>query len=93
MITRTLTTFEATAYTIVDDGETPTLEVMGKAQFVATKPNKADARKALIAAGIDVPRGTTINIKEVDTITYGCELDEFLKIAHPVVKADELTLF
>lgn len=92
MITRTLTTFEATAYAIIDEGEAPTLEVIGKAQFTATKPNKADARKALIAAGVEVVRGTTINIKEVSTATYGCDLDDFMAIAKPVVKDDELTL-
>lgn len=84
MITRTIETYEATAVKLSFKDGQPHAEVLGTAQFTGTHATKADARKALKAAGVDVPRGTEVSIETVKSEVYGCDLDEFMKIAQPV---------
>lgn len=84
MITRTIETYQATAVKLSFKDGQPCADVLGTAQFTGTHATKADARKALKAAGIDVPRGTEISIEVVGSEVYGCDLDEFMQVAKPM---------
>ncbi len=84
MFTRTITTYEATAYAIKWVEGKPEAEELGKARFVASNASKTDARAALRAAGVAVKRGTEVNIVEVDSVVYGMSVDEFMAHAKPV---------
>lgn len=81
-ITRTITTYKATAVKLFLENGQPKSDVIGEATFVGTSPSKADARKALAAAGFDVPRGTDVTIEEVSSNTYACSIEQFISVAH-----------
>lgn len=81
-ITRTITTYKATAVKLYLENGQPKADVIGEATFVGTSPSKADARKALDAAGFDVPRGTKVTIEVVSSNTYACSVEQFISVAH-----------
>lgn len=84
MFTRTISTYKATAVNLkLVDGK-PVADVMGEIEFVGTSPTKADVRKAFAVQGINVPRGTEIQVEEVDSQTYACTLEQFMSVAKPV---------
>ena len=86
MFTRTVTTWKATAYSI--DEETLKVKAIGAVEYQAASTGKTEARAALIAAGYDVPRGTTVKIEKVSEETYGMSVDEFMLHAHRIEKVD-----
>lgn len=84
MITRTIETYKATAVKLSFQDGQPHADVLGNVEFTGTHASKADARKALKAAGVDVPRGTEVTIETVKSEVYGVDMEEFMKIAVPV---------
>lgn len=84
MITRTIESYKATAVKLSFLDGQPHADVLGTAEFTGTHATKADARKALKAAGVDVPRGTEITIETVKSEVYGVNMDDFMQIAVPV---------
>lgn len=91
MFTRTITTYKATAYGIGKDenGKRAIVE-LGHVEYVGASTSQTDARKALKAAGINVPRGTDVEIEKLEEVTYGMTVEEFMSLAHPIErKANE----
>lgn len=87
MFTRTLTTYEANAFTIdVQDGEAIT-KSLGHCSYIGTHASIAEARKALKAAGIEIPRGAKIIVKELESATYGCSVEEFMTVAKVIERS------
>lgn len=86
LFTRTITTFEATAYNTVLDTETmqASVEKIATVHFQGTTATKTEARKAFQEQGYTVPKGTEIVIKPVKEIKYACTLEDFLEIAQPI---------
>ena len=86
LFTRTITTFEATAYNTVLDTETmqASVEKIATVHFQGTTSTKTEARKAFQEQGYTVPKGTEIVIKPVKEIKYACTLEDFLEIAQPI---------
>lgn len=86
MITRTIETYKATAVKLSFQDGQPHADVLGSAEFTGTHATKGDARKALKAAGVDVPRGTEVTIETVKSEVYGVDMEEFMKIAVPMAR-------
>ena len=86
MITRTISTYKATAYTSKVDFKTKTaqIEELGTVEFLGTSPSKTDIRKAFAESGHAVPKGTDFDVVEVEKATYACSLDDFLECAQKV---------
>lgn len=83
--TRTLTTFEATAFTVdLDDNLTPTVNTIASVKFMATRAGTTEARKAFAENGYTIKRGSRIKIVPVEEVVYACDLDDFMKIATPI---------
>lgn len=87
MFTRTITTYEATAYSIKWVDGKPEADELGKARFVSSNATRTEARSALKAAGVDCKRGTEIRIEEVEAVVYGMSVEEFMQHAKPVERA------
>lgn len=86
-ITRTISDYEVIATKIaVKDGK-PEVEEVAKARFFGTKPSMTEARRALKAAGFDVPRGCTLAVNEVESAAYACTVEQFLSVASPIAAA------
>ena len=89
MFTRSITTFEAKAVSVEFDGMEPKVIELGHAVYMGTRASETEARKALKAAGVQLKRGCKVFISEVETVVYGCTIDQFMTVAHPVeVKAE-----
>lgn len=84
--TRTITTFEATAYKMELDKATMTAQVkeLGKATFVSTNGSKTEARAALKAAGIPCPRGTEVTWEAIESTLYAMPIETFMQYAEPI---------
>lgn len=83
-ITRTLTTFKATAYKLsLIDGQAKA-EIIGEVEFGGTRATKTDARKAFADAGTPLPKGVEINIVPVRENLYAMDLEKFIEMAVPV---------
>lgn len=78
-VTRTMTEYEVTAYSVCDsDGEVG-LSVVAECNVLSTSMNKGEARAALMeATGTAVPRGCTVVWKPVKTMKHAMPLDKFL---------------
>lgn len=78
-VTRTMTEYEVTAYSVCEsDGEVGLSEI-AKCTAHSTTMNKGEARAALMeATGTAVPRGCTVVWKPVKTMKYAMPLDKFL---------------
>lgn len=78
-VTRTMTEYEITAYSVGEiDGE-PCLNVVAECTAHSTAMNKGEARAALMeATGTVVPRGCTVVWKPVKTVKHAMPLDKFL---------------
>lgn len=85
MITRTVKRFAAKAYEIAEVEGVPELREIARVEYVAATDSKTAARKAFAAQGVELPKGTTIYVTEIESILYGCELEAFLEIAKPLV--------
>lgn len=85
-VTRTITTFEATAFKMELDKQTMTAKVieLGKVQFVATNATKNLARAAFKANGIDVPRGSEITWQAIESTLYAMPVETFIANAQPI---------
>lgn len=91
MITRTLTTYKATAYDLEFVNGKPEIHEIGCAEFSGTRPDKTAARKAISdAIGRTLPKGVEVNIVAVREVLYGMDLDKFTSMAQ-VIKVTELT--
>lgn len=81
MITRTLTTFEATAVKLeYKHGQAVATEV-GCCEYEGNSASKAAARKAFAARGEKLPRGCEFNIVEKQKKTYGLDVSKFMELA------------
>lgn len=81
MITRTLTTFEATAVKLeYKHGQAVATEV-GRCEYEGNSASKAAARKAFAARGEKLPRGCEFNIVEKQKKTYGLDVAKFMELA------------
>ena len=80
MFTRTITTFEATAFVPKWDMAKGVgkLEEVGRAQYVAASTNNTEARAALKAAGVPVKKGMQIRIEKVSEEVYGMTIEQFM---------------
>lgn len=78
-VTRTMTEYEVTAYSVCEsDGEVG-LSDIAKCTVRSTTMNKGEARAALMeATGTAVPRGCTVVWKPVKRMKYAMPLDKFL---------------
>lgn len=78
-VTRTMTEYEVTAYSVGEsDGEVG-LNVVMECTVHSTTMNKGLARAALMeATGTAVPRGCTVVWKPVKTVKHAMPLDKFL---------------
>lgn len=98
MITRSITKYEVTAYTLYVDHGVPKLGKIGSAEVEGTRCDKTMARKAIAdATGKALPKGVEIEIVAKTVTTYGMDLDKFLSQAQVVsvkdaheAEADEL---
>lgn len=91
MITRTLTTFKASAYELAFDNGSPSVREIGSATFSGTRADKTTARKAIgDALGRPLPKGVDINIEPVEEVLYGMDLDKFVELAQVIRKTDML---
>lgn len=88
MFTRTITTFEVTAVKLSFVGGEAKADVIGRTTYFGTAASKNEARKALKAAGYDIPRGTEINIEKLEEVTYGCTIDKFMEVAQPIERVN-----
>ena len=87
VITRTVTTYKATAYELtMVDGIAKATE-LGSVEYIATKPDVTAARKAFKANGIKLKRGCSIKSEVVSTMTYGMSIDQFMAYAKPIATA------
>lgn len=79
-VTRTMTEYVVTAYSVSEsDGEVG-LSVIAKCTVRSTTMNKGEARAALMeATGTAVPRGCTVVWKPVKSMKYALPLDRFLE--------------
>ena len=84
MFTRTITKFRATAIGIDWEGNNPIAKVLGSCEFFASNATKTDARKALKSAGVEVKRGTEVRIEEIEKVTYGMDIEQFMQLAQPI---------
>lgn len=90
MITRTLTTFKATAYALKFVDGKPAAEELGSAEFTATRADKTTARKAIAdAMGKTLPKGVEVIIEEVESVTYGMDLEQFVAMAQTIAVVDK----
>ena len=78
-VTRTMTEYEVTAYSVYEsDGEVG-VNVVAQCTVHSTTMNKGEARAALMkATGTAVPRGCTVVWKPVKTVKHAMPLDKFL---------------
>ena len=78
-VTRTMTEYEVTAYSVCDsDGEVG-LSTIAKCTVSTTHMNKGEARAALMeATGTAVPRGCTVVWNPVKRVKYAMPIDKFL---------------
>lgn len=90
MITRTLTTFEATAVKLeYKHGQAVVTEV-GRCEYEGNSASKAAARKAFAARGEKLPRGCEFNIVEKQKKTYGLDVSKFMELAE-LIKVQHCT--
>lgn len=91
MITRTVTTWKASAFKIAWKKGQPIAELIGEVEYIGGgSESKTDARAALKAAGVNTPRGTEIVIEKVAETLYGMEMAAFMAAATPIErKANE----
>lgn len=79
-VTRTMTEYEVTAYSVGVIGGDVGLNVVAECTVHSTTMNKGEARAALMeATGTAVPRGCTVVWKPVKTMKYAMPLDRFLE--------------
>ena len=78
-VTRTMTEYEVTAYSVCEsDGEVG-LSAIAKCTVSTTHINKGEARAALMeATGTAVPRGCKVVWKAVKTVKHSTPLEKFL---------------
>lgn len=91
MFTRTISTFEVTAYEPkwdMDKGTGKLLEV-GRCEYVAASTTPTEARAALKAAGVPVRKGMQVKIEKIAEKTYGMTVDEFMAHAHIIEKVED----
>lgn len=79
-VTRTMTEYEVTAYSVCEsDGEVG-LNVIAECTAHSTAMNKGEARAALMeATGTAVPRGCTVVWKPKKRMKYAMPLEKFLE--------------
>lgn len=78
-VTRTMTEYEVTAYSVCESDGEPALNVVAECTVISTTMNKGEARAALMeATGTAVPRGCTVVWKPVKTVKYAMALGKFL---------------
>lgn len=84
MFTRTITTYQASAYRLFIKDGSAQKEELGSCTFECTTPSKTEARKALQDMGYAIPKGAAIDISPVESVTYGCTIEDFMSVAHPI---------
>lgn len=86
MITRTVSVYKATAYTVETDMATKTAKFneIGSVEFKGMSAPKAAIRKAFKDVGIEVPRGTEFEVEVVGEEKWGMDLDTFMANAHRI---------
>lgn len=85
-ITRTMTTFRATAYKLFIKDGAPALDNLGSVEFTATRADKTMARKAFAEVGNPLPKGVEVEIVPVEEIVYGMDLEKFIEMAQVIEK-------
>lgn len=80
-ISRKLTSYSATAYTVSNEGGVPSLVEFAKVDYLSTTPDERSARRAFKDAGVELPHGAILNIEQGETKLYKCTLDAFLSVA------------
>lgn len=84
MVTKTLNTYEVTAYDLVDDRDNglPEVAVVARTLVTLTGITKSTARSALAReVGHPLPKGLAVRWEPVGSVTYGMPLDEYLEHA------------
>lgn len=85
-VTRTVKRFRATA--VKANIKERTFESVGEVEFSGTHATATIARKAFADNGMKIAKGTQIEIEEVGSVTYACELEDFISISHVISEAD-----
>ena len=90
MVTRTITTYRATAAkTVLENGKFVT-KVLGSAEYVSASTSKTEARAALKNAGVEVRRGCEVLIEKVAEETFGMPVETFMMYATRIEKGAEV---
>lgn len=89
MITRTLNTYRARAYKLdFKDGQA-TADLVGEVEFKGMSAPQSVIRKAFADSGNPVPRGCKFETEVVGEEKWGCTLEEFMAVAHPIFDGPE----
>ena len=88
IITRTITTYKATAYALAFVDGQATSRLLGSAEYVAGHESDTDARKALKAAGVPWKRGAHIEHEVVKEVKYGMPFEKFMEVADIIEDED-----
>jgi len=88
MFTRKIYTYEVTA--VMANAKERTFEEIARVTYQSTKESKTEARKEFKRQlGLELRKGVSLEFNVVDTITYGCTMDEFMSVANPIVSSTE----
>lgn len=82
-ITRTITTYKASAYKVVWKNGKPEAALVGEAVYQGSD-SKTEARAALKNAGIECPRGTEVLIEKISETLYAMDVETFMEYAQPI---------
>lgn len=87
MITRTFTTYKATAKNVEWKDGKPVAKEIGSCIIEGTTPTKTEVRKIMRENGIEVRRGTNISIEKISERILGMDEATFCKYAVEVNRA------
>ena len=89
-VTRTVTTWNATAYKVELHDGNPTIKTIGAVTYDSQSTTQTEARAALKAAGYEVPRGVTVDVQKVCERKFALEMETFMRYAHEVTDDEEV---
>ena len=86
MISRTFTTYKATAKNVEWKDGKPIAHEIGSCIFEGTSPTKTEVRKAMRAQGIEVKRGTQIFVEKISERILGMDEEVFIANAQEITR-------
>ena len=86
MITRTFTTYKATAKNVEWKDGKPVAKEIGSCIIEGTTPTKTEIRKMMRNKGIEIKRGTNISIEKISERILGMDEETFVKYAEEITR-------